>query len=435
MKFLLPLIVCFFGLSAQGQDTTSRIITLNQLFKLTEANAKILEVSYQNIGINGAKIDVAKADRLPEINTSVEAGYLSTISILKPSFAFYKNVPTPHFDNNYYLEANEVLFKGGFVRQNIARAKLAEELASANFEKDKQDVKLILLGKYLDLYQLYNSRIIFLKNIRLAEKRLNDLKSLRQQGLVTGNDLIRSELQISDFKLDLQHVDNKITILNNDLCIDLGIGSTTRILPDTTLVNTLIQEKPLEDYLQSAYQSQPQMKAAAINEKISEKSLALEKSTRFPTLSIYAGDALQRPFLLTLEPLDIYYNAYQFGLKLQYHISSIYHAKDKIRLANLELMQQRVKSEYQKQQTNIEVNTAYVNFKEAREDFFTLTKSLELADDNFRVVEKKYLHQLAQITDILDASTAKLAVELRLNNARINIINQWYRLQKAGGNF
>ncbi|WPU99148.1 TolC family protein [Mucilaginibacter sp. cycad4] len=433
--FIIFIIFGFFFQHSSAQDTASRVITIEQLFEMTEVNAKLLSVSHQSIGISGNRIEIAKADRLPEIGASADLGYLSTIAILNPDFSFHSNVTTPHVSNNYFIGASEILSKGGFINHNVQRAKLVEELASLNYEKDKQEIKILLLSKYLELYQFFNGRKIYLKNIQLAQRRLGDLTKLRKQGLVTHNDLIRNQLQIADFKLDLDHIENNIDILNNDLCVVLGISQQTHITPDTTLINNIIAEKTLYDYQQSAYAEQPEMKAAKINEKIGEQTVIMEKSARYPVLSLYAGDALQRPFLLTLEPLDIYYNAYQAGIKLQYNISSIYHAKDKIRQANLELAQQRTRSELQKQQTEIGVNTAYTKFKEAKNDYKTLEISLELADDNFRVVEKKYINQLAQITDILDASTAKLAAELRLSNARINIINQWYRLQKASGNF
>jgi outer membrane protein len=435
MKFILLIILVPFSQFSLAQDTVLRVITVKQLFELTEASSSRLSISRQNIAIGGSKVDIAKSDRLPEIGSSADIGYLSTIAILNPDFSFRTNVPTPHFSNNYFVGATEVLFKGGYVRNNIARAKLSEELASSNYQKDKQEMKILLLGRYLQLYQLYNGRTIYRKNIALAQHRLGDLSKLKMEGLVTSNDLIRSQLQIADFELDLDHVENNIAIVNNELCEVLDLPPHIRIVPDTTLINEATEEKSLPDYLQSAYTDQPEMKASKIDEKISEQNIALEKSAKLPTISLYAGDALQRPFLLTLEPLNIYYNAYQAGFKLQYNISSIYHAKDKIRLAKLELTQQHTRTELQTQQTEIEVNTAFTRYKEAKEDYLTLKKSLELADDNFRVVEKKYINQLAQITDMLDASTAKLAAELRLSDARINIINEWYMLQKASGNF
>lgn len=424
-----------FAAHASAQDTTLRVITVRELFSLAETRSKQLEISQQGIHITQEKTEIAKSERLPEIGASVDAGYLSTIAILNPDFSWHSNVTTPHFTNNYAIGASEVLYKGGYINQNIEKSKLAEQLSELSFEKNKQEVKLSLLQKYLELFEYFNNRKIYLKNIELANKRLSDLSRLQKQGLVTNNDRIRSELQIKDFELDLQEADNNITIINRELCVYLGLPVNLLIRPDTTLVENILEERPLDDYLEQAFHLQPQMKATEISEKITVKNIALEKSARLPVLSFYAGDALRRPFLYTLEPLNIYYNAYQAGFKLQYNISSIYHSTDRIRLAKLEYQQEQSKTIFQKQQTEVEVHSAYTRYLEGKERFLTLEKSLQLANDNYRVVEKKYINQLAQITDILDASTAKLAAELRLSNARINIIASWYTLQKSAGNF
>jgi outer membrane protein len=434
-KFTCLAVIYLIGVfSVSAQDTVSRVIPIDQLFQLTENNSERLKISYQDIGINQGKTDIAKSARLPEISASVDGGYLSTIAILRPDFSWVTNAKTPHFSNNYFVEASETLYKGGAVNLGVSRGRFAEELVRFNYEKDKQNVKLLVLSKYLDLFQLYNQRVIYNSNITLAKRRLRDVEKLREEGLVTGNDVIRSKLQIADFQLDLDHVENGISIINNDLCEVLGL-TFTRIVPDTSIQLTGLPLQSLTNYKELADRQQPGIKAAGRAEKVAEKNLAIEKTARLPELSIFAGDAMQRPFLYTLEPLNVYFNAYQVGLKVRYNISSIYHAKDRINVAKLQLEQEKTRTIFTRQQAEIEVNTAYTLFIEAQQRYRTLQQNLELANDNFRIVEKKFLNQLSQLTDMLDASTAKLSAELRLNNERINIINQWYRLQKAIGNF
>ena len=50
------------------------------------------------------------------------------------------------------------------------------------------------------------------------------------------------------------------------------------------------------------------------------------------------------------------------------------------------------------------------------------------------MIENRYLNDLALITDMLDASNAKLSAELDVANARINVLFNYYRLMKAAGN-
>lgn len=63
-----------------------------------------------------------------------------------------------------------------------------------------------------------------------------------------------------------------------------------------------------------------------------------------------------------------------------------------------------------------------------------MKRASELATENYGVIENRYLNDLALITDMLDASNAKLSAELDVANARINVLFNYYRLMKAAGN-
>lgn len=63
----------------------------------------------------------------------------------------------------------------------------------------------------------------------------------------------------------------------------------------------------------------------------------------------------------------------------------------------------------------------------------TQKKSLELAEQNYDVINNRYLNDLALITDMLDAGNSKLSAELQVVNARINILFNYYKLKKATG--
>ena len=59
---------------------------------------------------------------------------------------------------------------------------------------------------------------------------------------------------------------------------------------------------------------------------------------------------------------------------------------------------------------------------------------MELAQQNYQVVNNRYLNQLALITDMIDASNIKLNAELQEVNARINIAYTYYNVRYVAGN-
>ena len=56
-------------------------------------------------------------------------------------------------------------------------------------------------------------------------------------------------------------------------------------------------------------------------------------------------------------------------------------------------------------------------------------KSVELAVQNYRVIQNRYENGLALITDMVDAANVKLDAELALVSARINVIYNYYQLK------
>ena len=85
------------------------------------------------------------------------------------------------------------------------------------------------------------------------------------------------------------------------------------------------------------------------------------------------------------------------------------------------------------EQLNNQVQQAYTYYQQAYVELETQQKSVELAQQNYQVVNERYLSQLALITDMIDASNIKLNAELDEVDARIGIIFAYYRLQYIAG--
>ena len=71
---------------------------------------------------------------------------------------------------------------------------------------------------------------------------------------------------------------------------------------------------------------------------------------------------------------------------------------------------------------------------EAHEEVATLEKSVQLAHENYGVIENRYRNDIVLVTDMLDASNQLLDAELQLENSRINVIFNYYRLKNTSGN-
>lgn len=102
----------------------------------------------------------------------------------------------------------------------------------------------------MQLFSLYKQQTVLARNIEESTKRLENIKSKKRQGLITNNDVLRSELQLTNDRLALQEVDNSLTLMSQQLDILLGLDEQTLIVPDTTLLRQINPTSDYADYLQ-----------------------------------------------------------------------------------------------------------------------------------------------------------------------------------------
>ena len=89
--------------------------------------------------------------------------------------------------------------------------------------------------------------------------------------------------------------------------------------------------------------------------------------------------------------------------------------------------------EQKKQKIRMEVRTAFLRHEEALQEVEALKLSVRQAQENYRIMQNRYLNQLAILTDLLDANSVLLNAELQLTNTRTQVIYNYYQLQKACG--
>ena len=94
----------------------------------------------------------------------------------------------------------------------------------------------------------------------------------------------------------------------------------------------------------------------------------------------------------------------------------------------------RKNEEEQKMQgIRVDVRSAFYATGKRCKGWKALKLSVRQAEENYRIMQNRYLNQLAILTDLLDANSVRLNVELQLVNARTRVIYTYYQLQKACG--
>jgi outer membrane protein len=105
----------------------------------------------------------------------------------------------------------------------------------------------------------------------------------------------------------------------------------------------------------------------------------------------------------------------------------------KIKESKMRMSLRKNEEEQKMQGIRMEVRSAFLRHREAMQRVEALKLSVRQAEENYRIMQNRYLNQLAILTDLLDANSVRLNVELQLVTARTRVIYTYYQLQKACG--
>lgn len=75
---------------------------------------------------------------------------------------------TPHWGNSFTARVTQVVYAGSAVRSGIRLAELGREMAQLDVERNRQEVRFLLAGYYLDLSKLGNQMEMVRQNIALT---------------------------------------------------------------------------------------------------------------------------------------------------------------------------------------------------------------------------------------------------------------------------
>lgn len=407
-------------------------MTAGEVAELAVQNHQQLKVSAQNIDIAKQNINVVKLQKLPTITASTSQFYLGDAVAIDKDFSNSTKIPMPHYGSSYAVQATQLIFKGGLVNKSVEMAGLREQLSELDLEKNKQDVKFLVISNYLDVYKIINQEEVFRNNKKLAQERLKNIQKFYQQGMVTRNEVIRGELAIKNLDQGILTLANNKKILNYNLSIALGLSADTEIIPTESLEN---KEAGIgmEYYTDLAHESNPLLKSAKKNIDVADKNIEIIKTDNMPTVAGFGGYTLQRPVTTRNPVLDMYSGGWQTGVSLSYNIDNLYRTKEKVKIGELQKAQANDAMTLVQQNVDMGVNAAYTKYQEAIQQAEILNDSKRLAEENYKITEAKYLNQLAVQAEMIDAQNQKLQSELDYANAEINVLYQYYNLLKATG--
>ena len=153
------------------------------------------------------------------------------------------------------------------------------------------------------------------------------------------------------------------------------------------------------------------------------------KAESLPSIAVVAENQLFGPYTQDLIPKDCNVNVWFVGIGIKYGLGSIWKNRHDISKARIEHQQSQEALELALEEVEKGVHAGYTNLLTSYAEVITQQKQVELANQNYDVVQNRYQNELALLTDMVDASNMKLSAEMALVNARIGMLYNFYKLK------
>ena len=411
---------------------SERRMTVDELFQLVESNSKTLQETKISVEFAQKGIEVARSQRLPDVNATLSASYNGNVVVMDRDFTNANGFSSPHFGNSFALEAQQTVYAGGSIDAGIRMAELQRDLAQSGHRMTSESQRFVALGQYLDLYKIQNRMQVMEQNIRLTQRLIDDIQARHAQGMALKNDVTRYELQMETLRLDLRRLQDQRAMLNHRLCNNIGLQDVV-IIPDTAIMKAALSNETLSHWYQTALAGSPRIQQSQLSTQMAEQQLRLAKSEMLPKVALVAADNFSGPFTYDIPPLDKNINYWYVGVGVKYPISSLFKKNKKVEQSRIGIRQSQEQQRVVAESLDNQIHEAWTLYQQSYADLDTQRKSVQLARQNYAVVNERYLCQMALITDMLDASNIRLNAELQEVDARINIIYAYYKMKYIAG--
>lgn len=422
-------------------------MSLQSLYDLADQQNQRIKVSEAALKAAEEGVASAKSAMLPSVELSVQGSYTGNAFMMSRGFSTSGTTeyivpglgpqqvengkqPTPHWGNSFTAQATQVIYAGGAIRSGIEMAKLGQRIAELDVEKNRQEVRFLLTGHYLDLYQLQNQSQVIAKNIELTEKVIAQMKARRAQGTVLKNDITRYELQRQSLLLAKTQVDDAQKIIRHQIAttIHLPEGEDFQV-EELSYDDAALRHDEEALWQQTASDHNIDIRQASLASSLTEQKLRNTRAASLPSVAVVAENNLFGPYTSDLIPKDANVNAWFIGIGVKYNLSSLWKNKHDIRKAQHEHAEARERVLLAREGVENGVQASYTQLLTSSVEVHTQEKQVELADENYSVVRNRYANDLALLTDMLDASNTKLSAEMALVNARIQMLYNYYKLK------
>ncbi len=407
-SFLVIIIVCFLFLtdSYPQKAVSGDTLTLQEAINIALQNNLNIQIADKEIKKSNYSVNESNAALLPSL--SGKSHYLYAPE------SGYDPAVTNGGEYGLQLSADYTLYDGGLNHLAVSKADKNVNLSELNLDKAKSELTSNVRSVFYEIDHAKRGIGYQAETLKSLEDYYNYLKEQHAGGNASVSDILKTEVDLNNAKIDYEDEILNLKKLKNELFSLLFMPADTSIVIEniTEIDTTLPPEKSIDNLID--------VKIAEMEAVISQFDIRSAQAERLPVIDL-SGDA----GVLGVKP-DNYKDdvGYSANVNINIPIFSWGAVNAKIEQASVTHEQSKLRAALVKQNLKVTRDSLTSEFMYAKRKMEAYKSNVKTAEDNFYYSKALYMGGDGSTLEVLDAYRL-------LNEARTNYNNSILTLQQA----
>jgi Outer membrane protein len=443
---LTTLLILLFLLSLPLWAQQKLTLTIEQAIQTGMENSKALRTSQFKVDAADAKASETNTLGLPTLKFNGTYTRLSDVpasAFALPANSFGVGFPpsdlslvlSPTVLNNYGLKATlqQPLFTGGKISGAANAAEYLSDATKEDYKKDKADVQYNIKAAYWNLFRADEFEKFVDENVNQIKSHAHDAENLMKQGMLTSNDLMKVQVQLSDALVRQIDATNNVKLAMYVLNNTLGLPLQTEIVLASTIHISDRTWDPVEQMVNNAYEKRPEVIGMNARVKAGESGLTSARGGWWPQIYLIGDYNYIRPNPRIFPSVDQFDKTWDVTLSVSFDIWNWWQTGHQANQAQAQLAQAQEGLSMTKDGVMLEVTQSYLGVNQFKERKAVAEQGVKQAEENYRVTDDKYKIGMTPNSELLDAEVALLQARLNLTQSLVDYELSMARLSRAIG--
>ncbi len=408
-----------------SQTHISGELGMSDCLKLVLTNNKSLQRAVEGKEIARGERLISYSAILPSVDFSGDYTQLDEVA----SVAGFTIGDVDNYSAN--LRVTQPVFAGGSIVAKLNAGKLFSLLTDQAIRAVTQDVLYAAQKAYYDVLLNQHLLEISADAVRSAQAHLDNVKRKRQGGVASDFDVLRAEVELSNFRAE--HIQNKnaINVSKANLLKIMGVSQDSGIILSDELMY-LPWDVSMEEAVGAAFQRRPDLFERQLDIKWQKEQLNIARSRWWPRIDGYYENTWAKPDPHNSTEIE-WGRAWQAGVMVTLPVfdgfareGTIIQQKARFKQAQIDLIDTEETALF-------ELTKALLSIEDSKEFVESQRLNLTRAEEGSRLAEVGYREGINTQVEIIDAESALTKAKSLYYQAIYSHMIAKLDLQKAMG--